>query len=63
MEDESSANKFIRIMLEAYPNSTFKARTYEGQTFKSKGYDNAIKKFEETMSKKLKEQLKSEDAK
>lgn len=60
MSDENSANKFIRIMLESFPNSTFKAKTNEGQTFKSKGYDDAIKKFENTMSKKLKEQLKSE---
>ena len=63
MSEESSANKFIKNVLKFDPTMTYKATTLEGQTFKSKGYNEANKRFEETMSKKLREQLKSEGAK
>lgn len=63
MTDESSANKFIKCVLKFDPTMVFKATTVEGQTFKSKGYNEANKKFEATMSKRLKEQLKSEGTK
>jgi hypothetical protein len=53
MSEENSANKFIKCVLKFDPKMTFKATTFEGQTFKSKDYDNANKKFKDTMSKKL----------
>lgn len=53
MSDNNSANKFIKGVLKFDPTMTFRATTLEGQTFKSKGYDNANKRFKDTMSKKL----------
>lgn len=53
MSDENSANKFIKGVLKFDPTMVYKAKTFEGQTFKSKGYDNANKRFKDTMSKKL----------
>lgn len=58
---ENSANKFIKgvLKLDFDPTATYKATTMEGQVFKSKGYDNANKRFKDTMSKRLRAEYES----
>ena len=53
MSEESSANKFIKIMQEGFPGAVYRAVMNDGKAFKSKGYDNVKMEFESTKSKRL----------
>jgi hypothetical protein len=53
MSEENSGNKFIKIMLEGFPKSVYRAVMDDGKTFKSKGYDHVKMEFESSKSKRL----------
>jgi len=53
MSNESSANKFIKIMQEGFPGAVYRAVMNDGKTFKTKGYDNVKMEFESSKSKRL----------
>ena len=53
MSEESSANKFIKIMQEGFPGAVYRAVMNDGKAFKSKGYDNVKMEFERSKSKRL----------
>ena len=58
MSEENSGNKFIKIMLEGFPKSVYRAVMDDGKTFKSKGYDHVKMEFESSKSKRLRGETK-----
>ena len=53
MSDDNSGNKFIKVIVEGFPKSVYRAVLDDGRTFKSKGYDNVKMEFESSKSKRL----------
>jgi len=53
MSEENSGNKVIKIILEGFPKSVYRAVMDDGRTFKSKGYDHVKMEFESSKSKRL----------
>ena len=58
MSDNNSGNKFIKVMLEGFPNAVYRAVMDDGKTFKSKGYDHVKMEFESSKSKQLSRETK-----
>lgn len=58
MKDENSANKFLKVMLEGFPKSVYRAVMDDGRIFKSKGYDHVKMEFESSKSKRLRGETK-----
>ena len=59
MSNESSANKFIKIMQEGFPGAVYRAVMNDGKAFKTKGYDHVKMEFESTKSKRLRGETES----
>lgn len=58
MSNDNPGNKFIKVMLEGFPKSVYRAVLDDGRTFKSKGYDHVKMEFESSKSDRLRRETK-----